>query len=200
MKIKNFLLSVVVFMALTIRAFSQDNFTEGTNMINFGIGFGNLYYRGFAAGYDFSSTPALTISLDHSFKKIEEIEGTIGIGGLVGFESSSSRYNNSFGYYKYHWNNFILAPRVSYHAGFINTDKFDLYGGIMLGVRIESVTYTSNYGAPDLGNYGGLVFTGGGFIGGAYYFVNNLGAFAELGYDISYLKIGLTLKTGIGKK
>jgi hypothetical protein len=200
MKIKGSLLFAVFLMAFTMRSFSQDNFTEGTNMINFGVGFGNLYYSGLGAGYDFTSTPALTVSLDHSFKKIEEIQGTIGLGGLIGFQSSSSRYNNSFGYYKYHWNNFILAPRASYHAGFINTDKFDLYGGIMLGVRIESVTYFSSYGAADLNNYGGLVFTGGGFVGGAYYFTNSIGAFAELGYDISYLKIGLALKTGISKK
>ena len=169
-------------------------------MVNFGVGFGNLYYRGLGAGYDFTSTPALSISLDHSFKKFEEIQGTIGLGGLIGFQSSSSKYTNSFGYYKYHWNNFIIAPRASYHAGFINTDKFDLYAGIMVGVRIESVNYSSNYGAADLGNYGGAIFTAGGFLGGAWYFANNLGAFAELGYDISYLKIGLCLKAGMHNK
>src|SRR6185436_15650013 len=116
--------------------------------------------------------------------------GTIGLGGIVGYQGASEKWSNSSGYYKYHWNNLILAPRVTYHTSLINTDKYDLYGGIMLGVRIESVDYTTNYGAPDLGNYGGAYLTAGVFVGGVWYFADNVGAFTELGYDITFLKVG----------
>ncbi|HYV91482.1 MAG TPA: hypothetical protein VE978_06855 [Chitinophagales bacterium] len=186
MKIKHFFLFIVFFLALTTRVFSQDNFTEGMNAINFGVGFGNFYYLGFS-GYGYHSTPALTLSLDHGLKKLDEIQGTIGIGGLVGFRSSS--FDNYALAGHYHINNFIIAARATYHAGFINTQKFDLYGGIMVGIRIEA-------DSPDLGYYGGGYLTGGAFVGGVYYFVSSVGAFAEIGYDVSYLKIGLTLKAG----
>ena len=35
---------------------------------------------------------------------------------------------------------------------------------------------------------------GGIFLGGRYLFTDKIGAFAELGYDMSYLKLGLTGK------
>jgi len=194
MKIKHLLLAFVCFFTLTTTVFAQDNFTEGSNLVNFGVGFGNLYYRGFGAGYDYNSIPALTLSLDHAFRKVDAIEGTIGLGGIVGYTSSSLKYTNIYGFYRYHYNNFIIAARGTYHAGFLETQKFDLYGGLMIGLRIETVNYTTNYGAADLGNYGGAYPSAGLFVGGAYYFVSTLAVFAELGYDVSYFKIGLTLK------
>ena len=195
MKIKHSILFIVFLLSFSSEVFSQDNFAQGTNLINLGIGLGSLYYRGLG-GANFSTSPAITLSLDHGFRKIEEIEGTIGLGGIIGFQSSSARYNNSSGFYKYHWSNFIIAPRGTYHAGFLNTDKFDLYGGLMLGLRIETVNFSSNYGAADLGNYGGVNVAWGAFIGGAYYFASSVGAFAELGYDVAYLKIGVSFKPG----
>lgn len=194
MKIKHSFLIISLLIATNTKVFSQDNFVEGTNMINVGLGLGDLYYNGFV-GANLSSTPAITLSLDHGLKKVEEIQGTIGIGGIVGFQSATFRTT----YTREHWNNFIIAPRGTYHAGFLNTQQFDLYGGIMIGVRIESYTFSSTNGSVDLGNYGGVYPTGGAFVGGAWYFVSTAGLFAEIGYDVSYIKIGFTFKTGTQK-
>ncbi len=200
MKIKYSFLFITFFVVFTSRVFSQGIFVEGGNLINFGAGYGNLYYSGYGgADNNYRTTPALTISIDHGFKKLPQIQGTIGLGGLIGFVGSSAGYTYDNGdFYKHGWNDFIIAGRAAYHAGFLNTDKFDLYGGLMLGLRIESYDFASNY-LPNPNTYGGVFLTGGVFVGGVYYLVNNLGAFAELGYDISYVKVGLSLKTGVGK-
>lgn len=150
MKIKHTFPLTVFFIAFSAQVFSQDSFIDGTNMVNFGVGFGNGYYSSYhGSGYSFGTTPVFTFSFDHGISKIEEIQGTIGIGGLAGFVSShaESFYPNG-NHENQHWNDFILAARGTYHAGFINSDNLDLYGGLMFGLRFESYTYSSNYGLP----------------------------------------------------
>ena len=79
------------------------------------------------------------------------------------------------GYYKgmsYHY-----GLRGIYHYNFDLDDNLDLYGGLMLSYA----SYASNI-------YFSL------FVGGRYYFTNNVGVFMELGYGISYLTVGLNFK------
>ncbi len=191
-------LSIFLFLFLiSIKGFSQV-FMEGTNEINAGIGFGSHYYGGYGTG--FSSTPALTLTFDHGFRQIEDIKGTIGLGGIIGFQGSTYNWNDGLGdSYKQHWQNIIIAPRVTYHADFITSENWDLYASLFMGLRIENYTFTSNnpnYNALYEGNYGGVNFAAGITVGAAYYFTPLIGAFAELGYDVAYFKVGVSFKTG----
>jgi len=191
-------LSAAFLLAFCNSSFSQSAFVEGDNAINLGIGFGNHYYTGL--GSDFSSTPALTVTYDHGLKDIEDIKGTIGLGGILGFQGSSYKWNDGLGdYYNEHWSNIIIAPRVTYHAGFLNTNMWDLYAAFFLGIRIESYNFETNnssYNALYEGNYGGTNLAAGLTIGGAYYFTPVIGVFAELGYDVAYFKVGISIKPG----
>ncbi|HYV93470.1 MAG TPA: hypothetical protein VE978_16980, partial [Chitinophagales bacterium] len=103
-------------------------------------------------------------------------------------------YTDAYGFWKYNFNNFVAAARGTFHYGFIPSKRFDLYGGFMLGVHVETYHYTTNYGANDLGNYGGLHPIAGVFIGGTFYIIDPLALFAEYGYDVCFLKVGLTIK------
>lgn len=151
---------------------------------NLGVGLGIGYGYGILGGIH--STPALSLSVERGI--IDNVgPGVISVGGLVGFK----RYSWDYSGYRSSWNNFFVAARGAYHYNILENPKVDTYAGLSLGVRVES--YTTNY---DLyrNNYGGLSITSGIFIGGRYMFTDNLGAFGEVGYDMSYLKLGLTAR------
>jgi hypothetical protein len=86
-----------------------------------------------------------------------------------------------------------VAARGAYHYNFTANPRIDTYGGVSLATRIES--YSDNYKDNTLrGSYGGVNLDVGVFLGGRYLLTDNIGAFAELGYDMSYVKLGLTTK------
>jgi hypothetical protein len=68
-----------------------------------------------------------------------------------------------------------------------------LYGGAALGYR--SFSWKDNFSNASLGDsYGSGVYFGI-FIGGRYYFTNNVGGFAELGaIGSTNVRIGLAFK------
>lgn len=90
-----------------------------------------------------------------------------------------------------------MLVRGTYHYDLLQNGKVDTYAGVSLGARIENYkdTYDSEFlGGPYNNSYGGARVEGGIFIGGRYYFTDTIGAFAEAGYDMSYLKLGLSAK------
>lgn len=165
------------------RAGSQE-FGVGTTAANLGVGFGLGYGYGLFSGI--RTTPALSLSVERGI--MDNVgPGVISAGGLVGFRSSTWRS----GSYRASWNNFIVAARGAYHYNILEVPKLDTYAGISLGVRVES--YSTNIDAYS-NNYGGLSLTSGFFLGGRYMFTDNIGAFGELGYDMSLVKVGLSAK------
>ena len=164
-------------------------FGEGTNILHLGVGFGSPYYYSGST----SSIPPVHASFEHG------ITENIGIGGLVGYTSATWDAGSlgSLSNYSYKWKftYVIVGLRGIYH--FINTDKGDLYGGVMLGYNVASASFSSTdpnvnnslYVAPSVG---GLAFSG--FVGGRYMFSEKIGGFAELGYNIAWISVGLTIK------
>lgn len=160
----------------------------GTNVASVGIGLGSSL-----AGYTYGSqTPAISLQYERGLWNAGP--GVISLGAYLGFKGYSYNYND-FGYpYSEKWNYTIVGIRGAYHFTGIKTKNFDLYAGIMLADNILKYSFTYNGGpgtAP--GSYGSS--TGFSlFVGGRFYFTNNIGAFAELGYGISYLTLGVCLK------
>jgi hypothetical protein len=166
------------------KAASGNEFGKGSTAANLGVGFGLGYGYGIFSGV--RSTPALSLSVERGI--IDDIgPGVISVGGLVGYKS----YSWKSGSYKSSWKNFIVSARGAYHYNILDNPKVDTYAGLSLGVRVES--YSSNYYDYD-NSYGGATLTSGIFIGGRYMLTDNIGAFGELGYDMSYLKLGLTAR------
>lgn len=191
------LLFFAVALLATFQMMQAQNLETGSSLINFGIGVGGHY--GVYNSYT-SQTPAIGLSYDYGFKEGVG-PGLITLGGYVGFKKLTYKssdyydygYNQNF-YYKWTWTYFIVGARGTYQYSV--SDKFDVYGGLLLSMNFSSFKNESNdpYWNNYNYNYGGSNLGLTAFCGARYGFTENLGAFAELGYGISYLTLGIGYK------
>jgi len=164
-------------------------FDKGSSTIGAWIGFGMSYsYYGTPV-----EMPSFGVLFDHGIVG-NAGPGTVGIGGIIGMKNS--HYDYPTGNYRATWRNIIIAARGTYHLTILKekNNKFDPYAGIVLGVRItdnEDTYYSSGPTVINPYNYNNVYFVRGLFIGAKYNFTPNFGAFTELGYDISLLRLGL---------
>jgi hypothetical protein len=183
-------INCTAFCAFFLFAITQVNaqmYTKGQQDLHIGVGVGTFYGNGYR-----TVLPPLNISYEKG------ITDNIGVGGYVGY--ASSRYNYSgISNYNYHWtyNYIILGVRGAYHYDLFKEPKLDTYGGLMVGFNIASARFHSNDPLVDESNYtapaaGGITLSG--FVGARYQFKPKLGAYAELGYGVSLLNLGLRLK------
>ncbi len=181
---KRNLLAVLFVVMFSASSFAQE-FEEGDKVLNLGIGFGSTFYSG---SLYTSSLPPLSASFEYGLKDGVLDDGSIGIGGYVGF----SRYKYEYLDWGYNYTNFIVGARGTFHYPFL--DNLDTYAGVMLGFRVVSAKEFGNqvFGWSYNASSGGLV--GSFYAGGRYYFNDNLGAMLELGYGISYINLGIALK------
>jgi hypothetical protein len=190
--IKNFKTMKKLLLALLVAVFSlsqllaqESTFKQGDKVVNLGIGFGSTLYTG---SYYTNSVPPLSASLEVGVKDGVLDKGSIGIGGMVAYSASKWEYSG----WGWKYSNFIIGARGAFHYPLLN--KLDTYTGIVLGYNIAT---SKEFGNAIVGyNYsassGGIVASW--FVGGRYYFSNNFGAMAEIGYGITYLKLGVALK------
>ncbi len=179
------LFALMITLATSIQLKSQ-TMEVGDKNLNLGIGFGSTWYHGL--GYK-TTVPPISASLDYGFKD-DVGPGVIALGGYFGFSSYKWEYNYLYTYgYKY--TTLILGARGTYHMEFI--DNLDTYGGLLLGFRLVSSKYYGDLGYSYSGGAGsGLAYSL--FIGANYSLAEKIALFGELGYGISYLTLGLTLK------
>lgn len=182
---KKFILTAIVFLGvlthnnLHAQSAKAENFGKGTNVLNAGIGLGSFGLSG-TGGFP------IVASFEHGFS--QNISAGLQ-GGLV---------QRTFGSdWKYSY--VFVGARGSYHfnnALKIANPKLDVYGGVGLTYRRFSIKYKGDDGEePDMfgsASAGDVILNL--HAGGRYLFGNNVGAFAELGYGISPLQLGFTLK------
>jgi len=189
---KLFKKSVLIIAIAIIAANTTVNaqaFKNGDMIGNLGVGFGWYGY-----GYGTTSLPAFSLSLEKGIMDLENI-GPLSIGGIVGFKHATYAWNSS---YDWSWNDIIIAARAAIHYDLFKVSKLDTYGGVALGVRIESESYyTYALVYPYEVRKATSSFTHGLFalyVGGRYYFSDKLAGFGELGYGLGYLTLGLSYK------
>lgn len=176
---KILVLLLVVCFSITQLVAQESTFVKGDKVLNLGIGLGSTYY----SSYYSSSIPALSASFevgvaDNIFEK-----GVIGVGGYIGY--SASKYAN---YWK--TSNIVVGARGTFHYPLVN--KLDTYTGLLLGYNIASTKYYDSY----LGgfNASSSSIASAWFVGARYYFSESFAGMAELGYGVSYLTLGVSLK------
>jgi len=178
---------IFILLAVTITStLCAQQFIKGTNVLSAGIGLGSSL-----GSYSGSSqSPAISVNYEKGIWDIGG-PGVISLGAYAGTKS----YKYSISDYSEKWNYTIIGVRSAYHYNGIKSDKFDVYGGVMLSYNILKYTFKDNAG-NDLnraGNYGsGTGFTL--YVGGRYFFSKELAVFAELGYGVSYLTVGVAYK------
>jgi hypothetical protein len=179
---------------LSATTFSQNApaFDKGDNTIGISVGIGGNWHSsvyGYGYNYSYVDLPAFALTYDHGFFG-DVGPGTIGIGGLLGYKYS---FLSNYGGYDASWSDFVIGARGTYHLTILKdkNNHFDPYAGVLLGVRIH--TYRNTYYDEFDNSYdaGGVLPATGVFVGAKYNFTKAFGAFAEVGYDISIIRIGL---------
>ena len=175
---------VAVFSLPMLKA-QESMFNLGDKVVSLGIGFGTTLYSG---GYYSRGFPPLSISYEQAIKDDILEKGVIGVGGYLGYTSYKWDYLG----WGYKYSNIIFGAGGSFHYPLV--DKLDTYISILLGYRIST---SSEYGTSIPGydydtSSGGLVFSS--FVGARYYFTETIAAFAQVGYGISYLTIGVSIR------
>jgi hypothetical protein len=176
---------VTLTLSICLLGFSNaQTFSNGDMVFNGGIGVGYSY--GLYSGAN--STPLLFLSGEKGMYDLENI-GVISVGGVVAFKHISY---DAYGY-DWSWNDFYIGGRGILHVNdVIEVENVDLYLGISLGLRIYSYpTYTTGV---NLENESFTRVFSGGFFGARYYFNEKFAGMAELGYDIAWLKLGVSYK------
>ena len=181
MKKKIVLAAVIVFsLFVTKNASAQEgpkfDDVTGVNLLNAGIGLGTYGLYG-------TGGLPLAASFEHGFSK----------NISAGLEAGLVQRKFADGW-KYSY--FIIGARASYHFNEVlnvANPKLDVYGGAGLLYRHFKVKYSGEwdelYGKASSGDV-----TLDLHAGGRYMFNNNVGGYAEVGYGISPLKLGITLK------
>ena len=178
-------LLLVCFATMDLTA--KTAYNKGDRIAQIGIGIGGL--GGF---YGSSSMPLISAGLDFGIEKY------ISVGGVVGY--SASKYESPFfgtanSRYSWKYTYITLAVRGSYHFLQIPEEKFDVYGGLSLGYNIVSAKSegTNVNNVVVTGASGSYLFFGV-HAGGRYYFSKTFAAYAELGYGLGILNVGIALK------
>lgn len=179
----------VALCAFTPWVTKAQSFTKETKIISAGIGLGSSLWGSGGQG-----RPAISANFEKGMWEIDDA-GVISLGGYIGNTGYKSTYN--FGSYisESKWNYTVIGARSAFHYGGLNNDAWDVYGGLMLSYNIASYSYKDNDPLYDYDSgtaASALGFTG--YVGGRYNFSDKLGAYAELGYGVSVLAIGLSLK------
>lgn len=171
----------LVFVSV-VSASQAQPFLKRTNVLSAGIGFG-----GDLGSHSYGSqTPAFSVQFERGIWDIGG-PGVISLGAYAGVKSY--KYDGS-GYWQ-KWNYTIVGVRGAYHYNGLEIDKLDLYGGAMVSFNI--LTYKTSSGYTSVNDYNSRPGVTG-FVGARYFFVENLGVFAEAGYGVSYLTTGISLK------
>jgi hypothetical protein len=165
---------------------AQNTFSKGDQNLNIGIGIGDVLG---GSGYS-TKIPPVSVSYEYGIKdELFDEKSSLGIGAYLGYAANKYAYSgNNYGLdYTY----FILGARGSLHYQLV--DKLDTYGGLMLGYN--------SVGSKRYGEWGNIQYNASNsallwslYIGGRYYFTEKIGAFAELGYGIAYLQLGVSFK------
>lgn len=172
----------------------SQSFDKGTSSINLGVGFG--YSINYYTGGGVSASPVISGSYEYGALTLGP--GTLGLGLAVGYQGASYSYSDYYGdTWSDKWVTTSFGIRGMYHWNGLQSDKYDIYGGIQLTYVHYGFSETATGPFANVYNYGSALsssFYPYLVVGGRYLFTNNIGVFAELGYDICYFKLGLNLK------
>jgi hypothetical protein len=162
----------------------QPAFTREYKVINTGAGLGSNLFR---EAYYSTVIPPVSVSFEFGIKDHVLERGVIGTGFYVG----AGRYKYEFSRKGWKTTNYIIGARGNLHYPLIR--YFDTYTGFMLGYEILGIEYFGGYNETDYtGTSNGIAWAW--YIGGRYYFSENMAALLELGYGDAYVTVGIAFK------
>ena len=178
-------LSIIFGIGFSTTAKAQ-LFSPGDKVLNLGLGFGVAW----GVTYSTVQVPPIAVSFDYGWRD-DLGPGIVGLGGYLGYASYAWESSWLGGSYGYKVSSTVIGAIGTYHMDLV--DNLDTYGGLLLGFRIVSDKATGTWAGAYSSSVGSGL-TGSLFIGAKYYFSDNIGAFAELGYGIAYFTLGASFK------
>lgn len=178
-------ISIFVLSAVAVSGvFAADGssaYRNGAIVFQAGVGYG---YPGSAGS---TTIPPLIASVEYQALVAPKVP--LSFGALGAYAAS----DYSIPPYTWKYSDLIIGGRAAFHFGdLLNFKNGDLYGGLMIGYDIVSVTAPSAYAGTYTVSASGITW---GFYGGIRYFFSSfLGIYAELGYNIGYVNAGISLK------
>ncbi|HEX2534016.1 MAG TPA: hypothetical protein VHK69_09795 [Chitinophagaceae bacterium] len=173
---KKLFMSALVLAGLMMTTESNAQNVKGVTYVNAGIGIG---------AFNFIGTGGLPIVASAEHGITDKISAGV-VGSIV-----------SRKYFGWKYNYVVVGVRGSYHVNELlklTDEKLEVYGGASLfyrGYKVkwtghddEDINYKSSGGGLDIALHAG----------GRYFFTEKIGGFAEVGYGISPLQLGLTVK------
>ncbi len=165
-----------------------DGFGVGTHVISVGVGVGSTF--GYNAGLvegKVTVSPAVTLFYEQGLTMV----GTHIVGVAAGI--SYQRARSAADSVQTNYSSVAISLRGAVHTKI--AQRVDVYYGLGLGVRYVNLSYASTSQAyQDYPAVNSNYVNVGLFVGGRYFLSNNVGLFGELGYDQTYLKLGVAAK------
>ncbi len=173
---KKNIFTIAIILLVASQLFGQ-GYKKGVNNLNIGAGMGLNGITGE------SSLPPISIGYQLG------IADKYSIGAIVGYSSSTSSVLS----YEWTYTYIVVGGRGEYHF-MKSTDKLDAYAGATLGYTIVSASEPDNLPAyvTSAAATGYLIY--GAHAGVRYAFSKSFGAFAEVGYGISLVTVGINFK------
>lgn len=184
----------VLLLSASVPLSASAQFDEGDNVLGLGVGLLGGYSVGWS-GTGVTQSPALNLHFDHGMGDLGA--GTWGLGGYVGYKTIGYKSDYFYYNYDYHYTYLVIGARGTWHYNEWHGENWDTYGGLMLAYRSVSWKDNTDYGAYGyLNNYS---YSGSGmglsaFVGARYFFSDKFGAYGELGYGLTWLQLGVSLK------
>jgi len=201
-KLFGILLAIGLLISSTTNA--QKVFDQGDLQFNTGLGLIGTYLGGVSSSANFGFLPSVNASGEYGVIPTGNI-GVVSFGGLMAMHYAPyySSYNSWRTSYVDDGHIFSIAfeGRAAWHLHTLQSDKWDVYAGIGMGLITGNLSYTTTityywgYTNTTINSVPFTKFVFSTFVGGRMMMNDQFGLFAEVGYeDLSIMKLGITLK------
>ena len=173
---------------------NAQSFTNEDLVFSVGTGFGYASWGG--DHYSISYPPIGVIIEQGVYEKTGP--GYFGLGAYAGLAGSRYRLTTGGVTYGSNYTYLTLGGRGAYHLDMNEAlessdfDNIDMYLGLQVNLVFIGHRYIGDY--PGYEASGGLDFYPGLFVGARYYIKENIAAFAEFGYNATFLTLGFSIK------
>ncbi len=190
---------LVMAVAMVFAFGASAQIQKGESVASANIGLGNSAFPSMGA------LPPLSLEYEQGI--VEGLFGVdgldLGVGGVLSYtraKQDMSAHAAALGLNKvgYKYSDFVIAAKASFHYDFFDLEQLDTYAAIALGWEIASAKTYGNWGAYSE-YFNDLKYSAGGFfygfsVGARWWFTESIAANLELGYGLSYLKVGVSYR------
>jgi len=189
------------FMSIATAYAEHFAFKIGENRASFGVGLGWSHgIRGYSGTFNF---PAASALVERSILPFRDF-GFLSVGAQFGFHHGRRNHTGTaiLPDFRESWTTFYFVPRLAlyFHEVFHPDDfpeNIDLFVGVGLGFRHVTQRFTNEVTAQQANRDDmrtGFLLGYHFFAGGRYYFRENMAVFAEIGWGLSFLNVGITIR------